>query len=137
MYFRIGSQPYEPSPVVIHHCLPTSAPQGELYIIDENNEIYFLPCGDLCEEEIPTDDDSVSYTYQYLGCYTDNSDRIFSGNFLLQNAEMTTEVNNALRLNHTLVGFMTEVLTGENLMCKFLSSHFFLSFAVLSGAVRA
>ena len=53
-----------------------------------------MPCGDACEEtEIPpeVDDDSVSYTY--LGCYGDNSDRIFSGNFLLQYAEMTTEVS--------------------------------------------
>ena len=101
--------------MIIYHCLPTSASQGELLIIDENNEIYYLPCGDLCEEteippeeddeteippevddetEIPpeVDDDSVSYTY--LGCYgDDNSDRIFSGFSLLQYAEMTTEVS--------------------------------------------
>ena len=51
-----------------------------------------MPCGDACEDaEIPSDDDPVSYTY--LGCYGDNSDRIFSGNFLLQYAEMTTEVS--------------------------------------------
>ncbi|CAN0160353.1 unnamed protein product [Ascophyllum nodosum] len=85
---------------------------GELFIIDDNSEVYYMPCGDACEEteippevddeteippevddetEIPpeVDDDSVSYTY--LGCYGDNSDRIFSGNFLLQYAEMTTE----------------------------------------------
>ncbi|CAM9726538.1 unnamed protein product [Ascophyllum nodosum] len=64
---------------------------GELYIIDGNNEIYFLPCGDLCGEDvdIPTDDDPVSYTY--LGCYADNRDRIFSGNFIQEYAKMTTE----------------------------------------------
>ncbi|CAN0459464.1 unnamed protein product [Ascophyllum nodosum] len=80
---------------------------GELFIIDENNNIFFLPCGDLCEEaEIPTDDE---LEYTYIGCYTDNSDRIFSGNFLLEFAEMTTEVSrewvwesNPLFLSHSL-----------------------------------
>ena len=43
------------------------------------------------EAEIPSYDDPVSYTY--LGCYGDNSDRIFSGNFLTEYAEMTTEVS--------------------------------------------
>ena len=90
--YVIDSQPYISSRVIVYHCLPTSAPQGELYILDKNDKIYYLPCGDLCEDaEIPSDDDPVSYTY--LGCYGDNSDRIFSGNFLLQYAEMTTEVS--------------------------------------------
>ena len=91
--YVIDSQPYESFRVIVYRCLPNSAPQGELITIDTNDKIYYLPCGDLCEDaEIPTDDDPVSYTY--LGCYgDDNSDRIFSGNFLLQYAEMTTEVS--------------------------------------------
>ena len=71
------------SRVIIYHCLPTSASQGELFTIDDNSEIYYLPCGDLCvEAEIPSDDDPESYTY--LGCYGDNPDRILSGNSLQQ-----------------------------------------------------
>ena len=89
--YRRDRPPYRPSRVLVYHCFPTSLSQGELYIIEDNNDIFYLPCGDLCEEaEIPTDDDPVSYTY--LGCYADNSnDRIFSGNFIQQYAEMTTE----------------------------------------------
>ena len=102
--YVIDSQPYRSSRVIVYHCLPTSAPQGELYILDKSDKIYHLPCGDLCEpvatppEEEDDDDvvvttpvDPVSYTY--LGCYGDNSDRVLSGNFLLQYAEMTTEVS--------------------------------------------
>ena len=102
-----GPQSYRLCRVIVFHCLLTSATQGELFIIDENNNIFFLPCGDLCEEaEIPTDDE---LEYTYIGCYTDNSDRIFSGNFLLEFAEMTTEVSrewvwesNPLFLSHSL-----------------------------------
>ena len=91
--YLIDPPPYRPPIAIFDHCLPTSASQGELYIIDGNNEINFLPCGDLCGEDvdIPTDDDPVSYTY--LGCYADNRDRIFSGNFIQEYAKMTTEVS--------------------------------------------
>ena len=66
--------------------------QGELLIIDENNDIYYLPCGDLCDGdvEIPTEEDPILYTY--LGCYQDESERIFSGNVLYRYQELTTEV---------------------------------------------
>ena len=91
--------------MLVYHCFPTSPPQGELYIIDENNDIYYLPCGDLCEEaEIPTDDDPVSYTY--VGCYFDNPDRIFSGNFIKKYAGMTTEVSRDWAWGSSLFHFM-------------------------------
>lgn len=87
--------------------------QGELFIIDENNNIYYLPCGDLCNEEGSTatsevddesdDDESTNFTsddvststaesYVYLGCYTDDSNRVFSGEAYYQITGLTTEV---------------------------------------------
>lgn len=60
---------------------------GELLIIGQDNEVYFLPCGDLCEED-PTEN---SILYSEVGCYVDETDRIFSGNFLLRYQELTTE----------------------------------------------
>lgn len=63
--------------------------KGELFVIDETNSIYYLPCGDLCE------DNTVSYVsgdYSYLGCYDDDVDRVLSGDYLTKYAGMTTEV---------------------------------------------
>ncbi|CAM9956848.1 unnamed protein product, partial [Ascophyllum nodosum] len=55
------------------------------------NNIYYLPCGDLCGEdvEIPTEEEPVLYTY--LGCYQDETERIFSGNVLFRYQELTIE----------------------------------------------
>lgn len=87
--------------------------QGELFIIDENNNIYYLPCGDLCDEEESTttsedddegdDDESTNSTsddvptsttesYVYLGCYADDSNRVFSGEAYYYITGLTTEV---------------------------------------------
>lgn len=95
--------------------------QGELLIIDENNDIYYLPCGDLCEEGGTTtsnddnesdDDESTSSTsddvsistterYVYLGCYADDSNRVFSGEAYYYITGLTTEVRRG-RLNANL-----------------------------------
>lgn len=63
--------------------------QGELFVIDETNSIYYLPCGDLCEDNTYSD---VSSNYSYLGCYDDDEDRVLSGDYLMKYAGMTTEV---------------------------------------------
>ena len=74
--------------------------QGELFMIDDTNTIYYLPCGDICgdssvssdDSSTGTDDSSVGSDYSYLGCYADNEDRVLSGDFLMKNVDMTTEV---------------------------------------------
>lgn len=80
--------------------------QGELFVIDETNSIFLLPCGDLCDVPVtPTvtdnddkdfttglTDDDLTTTYEYIGCYGDQSDRVLSGLFLPKYQEMTTEV---------------------------------------------
>ena len=63
--------------------------QGELLVIDDNNKVYLLPCGDLCSEG---EDVADPLTYTYLGCYADAPDRVLSGNFILAYSDLTTEV---------------------------------------------
>ena len=63
--------------------------KGELFVIDDTNSIYYMPCGDLCG------DNTYSYVngnYSYLGCYDDAVDRVLSGDYLKTYAGMTTEV---------------------------------------------
>ena len=72
-----------------------SGDQGELFIIDDSNNIFYLPCGDLCIEDTGTiDDDSLSIpdSYIYLGCYADDSSRVLSGKYDTSDPGMTTEV---------------------------------------------
>lgn len=74
--------------------------QGELFIIDDTNNIYYLPCGDLCgdssagsnENSVGSDDSYVGSDYSYLGCYVDGEDRVLSWDSLTQYADMTTQV---------------------------------------------
>lgn len=78
--------------------LPTLAPtfQGEIFIIDEGNTFYYLHCGNLCGDNddatTPILDDDRTTTYEYIGCYGDQSDRILSGLSLPNYDGITTEV---------------------------------------------
>jgi len=71
--------------------------QGELFVIDETNTIYYLPCGDICKpvDDAPTPmttENNFTTTYEYVGCYGDQKDRVLSGRFLSGYDGMTNEV---------------------------------------------
>ena len=66
--------------------------QGELFIIDEESKIYYLPCGDLCGDYDDSDDDTTTLGYTYLGCYADSVDRVLTGDSTSDSQDMTTEV---------------------------------------------
>ncbi|CAN0432934.1 unnamed protein product [Ascophyllum nodosum] len=65
---------------------------GELFIIDEESKIYYLPCGDLCGDYDDSDDDTTTLEYTYLGCYADSVDRVLTGDSTSDSQDMTTEL---------------------------------------------
>lgn len=81
--------------------------QGELLVIDTLNNVYFLPCGDLCLSEATpspihsssslepaTGTETSSATdveYTYLGCFDDAETRVLTGT-LSADSSMTTQV---------------------------------------------
>lgn len=68
--------------------------QGELLVITRGdfNNIYRMPCGDLCDETTATTSAGPSGTLMPLGCFTDvGDDRIFSGE-MFSSGNMTSEV---------------------------------------------
>ncbi|CAM9941086.1 unnamed protein product [Sphacelaria rigidula] len=64
-------------------------------MIDSSNNIYYLPCGDVCDnayddlKPAPSTDDSGDYAE--LGCYADSFDRVFTGPKVLGQPDMTIE----------------------------------------------
>ena len=62
--------------------------------------MYTLPCGDLCildstdDSNVTDDDNSLEFTF--LGCYTDDIDRVLSGDSTSNPSDMTTEVRRGL-----------------------------------------
>lgn len=66
-------------------------------IIDTSNNIYALPCGDVCDNAVDDFGDGGpgvhSVNYVEVGCYTDAPDRVLTASSKIYDGTMTNEVS--------------------------------------------
>lgn len=96
------SSPMSPSILACHG--PLFCKQGEIMMIDQSNNVYYLPCGDVCENgdddfaEGPgiDSDDPETLEYEELGCFVDAKSRVLTGR-RIEDSTMTNKVRESRR----------------------------------------
>ncbi|CAM9245846.1 unnamed protein product [Sphacelaria rigidula] len=84
---------------------------GEIMMIDQSNNVYYLPCGDVCENgdddfaEGPgiDSDDPETLEYEELGCFVDAKSRVLTGR-RIEDSTMTNKECAALCEGFTFFG---------------------------------
>lgn len=77
--------------------------QGEVLVVDRLNNIYHMPCGDLCAEATSSPgatSSGIGAAYSYVGCFADDSsNRVLTGSAVFGHPSMTAEVGALLVLH--------------------------------------